>query len=200
MLVKKILCALLLKWPPYIREGILLCYCKDPELKYEPPDYSQFRIQRITHAQYFKAVGRESSTQWDSVYSETKALCPIRTVHRCGPTVACGLSRSGPGFDPRLGQVSWMRFLRGFSSPVKQMSGSFRPPRSPNIIWPSLSSLFIHYGRQCHEMLTRPKTLNTLQYYPIRNFIIIFIFTTLWYDAIMKLLKHKGWSVEGWLV
>ena len=35
---------------------------------------------------------------------------------------------------------------------------------------------------------------------PIRNSIIIFILTTLWYDAIMKLLKHKGWSVEAWLV
>ena len=35
---------------------------------------------------------------------------------------------------------------------------------------------------------------------PIRNFIILFILTTLWYDAIRKLLKHKGWSVEAWLV
>ena len=49
------------------------------------------------------------------------------------------LSRSRPGFDPRSGQVSWVRFFRGFSSPIRQMSGSFRPPRSPNIIWPSLS-------------------------------------------------------------
>ena len=37
----------------------------------------------------------------------------------------------------------------GVSSPVRQMSGSFRPPTSPNIIWPSLSSIIIiHYGRQ----------------------------------------------------
>ena len=34
----------------------------------------------------------------------------------------------------------------------------------------------------------------------IRNFIIIFILTTLWYDVIMKLLKHKRCSVEAWLV
>ena len=33
-----------------------------------------------------------------------------------------------------------------------------------------------------------------------RNCIITFILTTLWYDAIMNLLKHKGWSVEAWLV
>ena len=37
------------------------------------------------------------------------------------------LSRSGPGFDPWSGQVSWVRFFRGFSSPVGQMSERFRP-------------------------------------------------------------------------
>ena len=43
------------------------------------------------------------------------------------------------------------------------MSGSFRP-RSPNIIWPSLSSILIHYGRQWPELLTRPKTSNMHTY------------------------------------
>ena len=54
--------------------------------------------------------------------------------------VACALvtqrarvrSPVGTGF---LGEV--------FSSPVRQMSGNFRPPRSPNIIWPSSSSFHI---------------------------------------------------------
>ena len=41
------------------------------------------------------------------------------------------LSRSGPGFYPQLGQVSWVRFFLSFSSPVRLMSGSFRPPRVP---------------------------------------------------------------------
>ena len=41
--------------------------------------------------------------------------------------LACALSRSGPGFESRSGQVSWVRFFRGFSSPVRQMSGNFRP-------------------------------------------------------------------------
>ena len=72
------------------------------------------------------------------------------------------LSRSRHGFDPRSGQVSWMRCFRGFSSPVRLMSGNFRPPRSPNIIWPSLSPITIHYGRQWPEMLTRPKTSNII--------------------------------------
>ena len=34
-------------------------------------------------------------------------------------------------------------FFCGFSSPVRQMSGNFRPPRSPNIIWPSSSSFHL---------------------------------------------------------
>ena len=57
--------------------------------------------------------------------------------------VACALvtqrarvrSPVGTGF---LGEV-----FRGFSSPVRQMSGNFRPPRSPNITWPSSSSFHI---------------------------------------------------------
>ena len=61
---------------------------------------------------------------------------------------------AGPGSIPGLDKFpGW-----GFSSPVRQMSGSFRPP---NIIWPSLSSsIIIHYGRQWPEMLTCPKTWN----------------------------------------
>ena len=39
------------------------------------------------------------------------------------------------------------------------MSGSFRTPRSPNIIWPSSSNI-IHYGRQWPEMLMCPKVSN----------------------------------------
>ena len=73
----------------------------------------------------------------------------------CAPVTQRARVRSpvGTGF---LGEV-----FSGFSSPVRRMSGSFRPPRSPNIIWPSFSSsLIIHYGRQLPEMLTRPKILN----------------------------------------
>ena len=57
--------------------------------------------------------------------------------------VACALvtqrarvrSPVGTGF---LGEV-----FSGVFSPVRQMSGNFRPPRSPNIIWPSSSSFHI---------------------------------------------------------
>ena len=66
---------------------------------------------------------------------------------------------AGPGSIPGRDKFR-VRFFRGFSSPVRQMSGSFRPPRSPNVIWSSLSSILIHYGRQWPEMLTRPKTSN----------------------------------------
>ena len=85
-------------------------------------------------------------------YNFTRHVGICFIVRNCPPLWSkwqhARLSRSGPGFDPRSGQVSWVRFFRGFSSPVRQMSGSFRPPRSPNIIWPSLSFILIHYGRQ----------------------------------------------------
>ena len=38
-------------------------------------------------------------------------------------------------------------FSFGFSSPVRQMSGSFRPITSLNIIWPSKSSFHIRLVR-----------------------------------------------------
>ena len=84
-----------------------------------------------------------------------------------GQAVACAPVTQRAGFDPRLGQVFWVRFFRGFSSTVRQMSGSFRPPRSPTIIWPSFSSsIIIHYGRQSPEILTCPKTNNKINKYP----------------------------------
>ena len=36
-------------------------------------------------------------------------------------------SGSGPELDSRSGKVSWVRWFREFSSPLTQMSGSFRP-------------------------------------------------------------------------
>ena len=82
-------------------------------------------------------------------------------VHHCGASGSMlHLSCSGPGFNPRSGQVSWVTFFRRFSSSVRQVSGSFRPPWSPNIIWLSLSSTLIHYGCQWPEMLMRPNTWN----------------------------------------
>ena len=83
-------------------------------------------------------------------------------VHRCGPGGSMRACHAvGPGSIPGRDRFPGWGF-RDFSSPVRQMSGSFRPRRSPNIIWPSLSStsFIIHYGRQWPEMLTRPKTLN----------------------------------------
>ena len=76
------------------------------------------------------------------------------TDHNCGRGV-----KSLP-LGPRSSQFSRLKFFRGFFSTVRQMSGKVRSQPSPNIIWPSLSSILIHYGRQWHEMLTRPKTSN----------------------------------------
>ena len=63
------------------------------------------------------------------------------------PSTAVGQVVACMPVDPWSGQVSWVRLFRGFYSPVRQMLGSFRPPRSLNIIWPSLSSIISHYGR-----------------------------------------------------
>ena len=61
----------------------------------------------------------------------------LHFVHRCGAggsMRACHAASqdSIPGRDRFPG---W-GFFRGFSSPLRQMSGSFRPTRPPNIIWP----------------------------------------------------------------
>ena len=101
-------------------------------------------------------------------------------VHRCGTAVACApvtqrarvRSPVGTSF---LGEI--------FSSPVTQMSGSFRPPKFPNINWPSLSSsIIIHYGRQWPEMLTRPKTWN-IHTYIVASFFI---------HCYLETLQHLG--------
>ena len=62
-------------------------------------------------------------------------------VHRCG---ASGSMRAchaaGPGSIPGRDKFPGWGFFRGFPSPIRQMSGNFRPPpSSPNIIWPSSS-------------------------------------------------------------
>ena len=84
------------------------------------------------------------SFQKSTVVGQAVACSPVTHLVRVRSPVRTGF----------LGEI-----FRSFSSPVRQMSRSFRPPRSPNIIWPSLSSS-IHYGRQWPEMLTRPKTSN----------------------------------------
>ena len=50
-------------------------------------------------------------------------------------SLVTGLSPSGPGFDSRSGQFSWLRFFsQDFSSTVRQMPGKFRPHLSLGII------------------------------------------------------------------
>ena len=74
------------------------------------------------------------------------------------------LVRSRPGFYSQSGQVSWVRFFWGFSSPVRQMSGIFRrcvPEYHLAIIIIHNHSL---HGCQWPEMLMRPKTLNIYTY------------------------------------
>ena len=67
--------------------------------------------------------------------------------HSVEQAVACAsvMQRTrvqSPVWTSFLCEVFW-----GFYSPVRQMSGSFRPTRSPNIIWPSSSSFHTHLVR-----------------------------------------------------
>ena len=99
------------------------------------------------------------------IYIHTYIYIYTYKVHRCGPggsMRAC--HAAGPGSIPGRDNFPGWGFF-GFFSPLRQMSGSFRTPRSPNIIWPSLSSsIIINYGRQLHEMWTPPKITNIHTY------------------------------------
>ena len=74
-----------------------------------------------------------------------------RTVHRCG---AVGTMRAchaaGPGSIPGRDKFPGWGFFRGYSSPVRQMSGSFRPPWFPEN---HLAIIIIH-----HHSLRGPMT------------------------------------------
>ena len=84
------------------------------------------------------------------------------------------------------------------------------PPRSPNIIWPSLSSIIIHYGRQWPEMLTRPKTSNIHTYVglatlPLPSDVAVYMWTLPWafmacsgdsFTLFTKLMNIKKWYLE----
>ena len=70
-----------------------------------------------------------------------------------GQAVACAPAMQRARVRSPVGKTFLRDVFRGFSSPVRQISGSFRPPRSPNIIWPSLSSLIIHHSLR--EPVTR---------------------------------------------
>ena len=87
--------------------------------------------------QYCKGMKRIHKVSVPGVFTEAKPnLSTAVGKHAC-------TSHSRPGFDPRSGQVSWVRLFWCFSSPARQISGSLRPPMSPNIIWPSLSSFIM---------------------------------------------------------
>ena len=98
-------------------------------------------------------------------YPFWKTATPQTILHRplsiaVEQVVACTLVMQRARVRSPVGTSFLSEVFRGFSSPVRQMSESFRSPRSPNIIWPSLSSILIHYGCQWPEMLTRPKASN----------------------------------------
>ena len=127
---------------------------------------------------------------------------------------------AGPGSIPGRDKFPGWRFFGVFSSPVRQMSESFRPPRSPNIIWPSLPSILIHYGRQWPEMLTRPKISTQIKkssfqslhfktfifsfthfiFFDFFNFFPSFISFTVrknYWFGVPPMYNHTGWGESG---
>ena len=68
---------------------------------------------------------------------------PLSSFTAVGQAVACAhVSQRARVLSP-VGTSFLDEVFRCFPSPVRQMSGNFRPPSSPNIIWPSSSSFHI---------------------------------------------------------
>ena len=62
---------------------------------------------------------------WPPFYG--RHLRKRHSILKAGSTAVGKVVACAPGLVPRSGQVSWVSFFRGFSSPIRQMSGSFRP-------------------------------------------------------------------------
>ena len=85
----------------------------------------------------------------------TPAGFAVGQVVVCTPVTQWAWVRSPVGTS-FLGEVFW-----DFSSPVRQMLGSFSPPKVPEYhLAVIIISIIIHYGRQWPEMLMHPKTSN----------------------------------------
>ena len=94
-----------------------------------------FIIFLITHISWSAYRGRlhyynmiNSFTTFNSMKSHF-----INNIdHLCGTGGSMHACHAAdPGSDPQSGQVFWVSFLRGFSSPVRQVSGNFRPTKVP---------------------------------------------------------------------
>ena len=106
----------------------------------------QLYLERDTTAYFVCGCAIELPTWNFKLYQH---IIYRRKVHSCGPGGSMrAYHTAGSRFDPRSGQVSWVRFFRGFSSPIRQMSGSFRPQRP----WISFGH---HYHRSSFIMGAR---------------------------------------------
>ena len=115
-------------------------------------EVSCIQMKRLGEEGWMSTFGRNLDFHWDKCY--TFRAFKSTAVEQ---VVACALVTQRARVRSPVGTSFLDEVFSGFYSPVRQMSGSSRPPRSPNIIWPSLSSIINHYGRQWPEMLTRPK-------------------------------------------
>ena len=91
--------------------NIQQCYCW-------PSEANQLSIVSATSVRY-------------TIFHYYMPFCPPLWNRQENARLSCSML----GFDPQSGQVSWVRFFWGFSSPVTQIPGRFRSTRIPNIIW-----------------------------------------------------------------
>ena len=129
---------------------------------------------RTKHKLYFCLIScweitlqKVYSSFWDNQYryllkSRIKMSTAVDQVVACAPVTQRAWVRSPVGTS-FLGEVFSGVFLS-----CKTNVGKLWAPRSPYIIWLSLSSILIQYGRQWPGMLTLPKTTN-IQIYKNKN-------------------------------
>ena len=79
--------------------------------------------------------GQMDISQWEQ--TDTFDLFYFNLSTAVEQVVACALVTQRARVRSPVGTSFLGEVFRGFSSPVRQMSRSFRPTRSPNIIWPS---------------------------------------------------------------
>ena len=94
---------------------------------------NRLRFQDLGVFLPFRAIGGRGEVV-SSATGTFRGGFPVGTfpgVMELGTMPAFMLKSAEGGFVskncPRSGQVSWVRFFRGFSSPVRQMSGSLAP-------------------------------------------------------------------------
>ena len=128
--------------------------------KYIPSHQAYVLAKEIFLVEHLFTYLLPSTTAYTTLLEERRSMEREIWSTAVEQVVACALITQRARVRSPVGTSFLGEVFSGFSSPVRQMSGSFRPPRFPNIIWPSLSSILIHYRHQWPELLTCPNPAN----------------------------------------